>query len=236
MAMTPEIAGIPEHLGQIAVEADESELVRQAQARQSDAVRTIIKRYNRRLYRLARAILRNDADAEEALQEAYLHAFAAIGGFRGEASLATWLSRITVNEALGQLRRRRHRARLHDALARPDQACIIPFPRAASAGDPERSMAQRQILELVEQASDNLPEGYRVVFVARVVEGLSVQETADALDLQPATVKTRLHRARALIRKELEAQIGPLLLEAFPFAGRRCERLTEFVMKKLGFV
>ena len=223
-------------LVRIETELTEADLVRRAQARQPDAVRTIIKRYNQRLYRLARSILRNDADAEEALQEAYLRAFAAIGSFRGEATLATWLSRITVNEALGQLRRRRRRARLDAALALPQPACVIPFPVAVAVDDPERSMAQRQILELVEQASDDLPEVYRVVFVARIVEGLTVEETAEALELRPATVKTRLHRARALVRQDLEARIGPLLLEAFPFAGRRCHRLTESVMAKLGLV
>lgn len=223
-------------VGRIGAEPTESELVALAQARQPDAIRTIIKRYNQRLYRLARAILRNDADAEEALQEAYLHAFASIGNFRGEATLATWLSRITINEALGQLRRRRRRTKLNAELAMPQQADVIPFPVAISMDDPERSMAQRQILQLVEQASDNLPETYRVVFVARVIEGLSVEETAGALNLQPATVKTRLHRARAFIRQDLEARIGPLLLEAFPFAGKRCDRLTEFVMAKLDFV
>lgn len=218
-------------------EADlsESDLVRAAQARQPDAIRTIVKRYNQRLYRLARAIVRNDAEAEDVLQEAYLRAFAAIGDFRGEATLATWLSRITINEALGRLRWRRRRASVNVELAEPEQAQIIPFPHAGTADDPERSMAQRQILQIVERASDKLPEVYRLVFVARVVEGLSVEETAAALDLQPATVKTRLHRARTLVRQDLETQIGPLLLEAFPFAGRRCDRMTEIVMTKLGF-
>jgi RNA polymerase sigma-70 factor (ECF subfamily) len=219
-------------------EADlsESEQVRAAQARRPDAMRMIIKRYNRRLYRLARAIVRNDADAEDVLQESYLRAFAAIDGFRGEATLATWLSRITINEALGRLRRQRQSAKLNSGVARLEQACVIPFPLAASVDDPERTMAQRQILDMVERASDNLPEVYRVVFVARVIEGLSVEETADALALQPGTVKTRLHRARLLVKQDLEAQIGPLLLEAFPFAGRRCDRLTEAVMARLGFV
>src|SRR5690606_37400745 len=205
-----------------ATDRDELELVAAAQARRPEAIRTIIKRYNQRLYRLARAIVRNDADAEEVLQEAYLHAFAAIGGFRGEASLATWLSRITVNEALGRLRRKRRGARLDAELAGAQQASIIPFPSANLSDDPERTMAQRQILEIVERASDNLPEVYRVVFVARVIEGLSVEETAEVLGLRPATGKTRLHRARALVRQDLEMQIGPLLLDAFPFAGKRC--------------
>lgn len=95
-------------------------------------------------------------------------------------------------------------------------------------------MAQRQLLQMAEQASDNLPEVYRIVFMARVVEGLSVEDTADVLGLKPATVKTRLHRARTLVRQELEAQIGPLLMDAFPFAGKRCDRLTSTVLARLG--
>ena len=95
-------------------------------------------------------------------------------------------------------------------------------------------MAQRQILRLVEQATDTLPDVYRTVFVARVIEGLSMEETADLLRLKPQTVKTRLHRARALVRKQLDEQIGPIMLDAFPFAGRRCERLTSAVVKRLG--
>jgi len=217
-------------------ELSESELVHAAQARRPDAIRAIVKRYNQRLYRLARAIMRDDAEAEDVLQDSYLRAFTAISGFRGEATLATWLSRITINEALGRLRRQRRRARLNADLAMPQQACVIPFPHAVSADDPERIMAQRQILDMVGQASDNLPEVYRVVFVARVIEGLSVEETAAALDLLPATVKTRLYRARSLVRDDLEARIGPLLLDAFPFAGRRCDRLTDAMMAKLGLV
>lgn len=135
------------------------------------AVRAIIRRYNQRLYRLARAILRNDADAEEVLQESDLRAFAALGGFRGESALATWLSRITINEALGRLCRQQRLARLTEGLARPEQAAVIPFPLTPPTADPERSMAQRQLLRMVEQASDGLPEVYRMVFIARVVEG-----------------------------------------------------------------
>ncbi|WP_245271238.1 sigma-70 family RNA polymerase sigma factor [Mesorhizobium sp. LNJC384A00] len=100
--------------------------------------------------------------------------------------------------------------------------------------DPERTMAQRQILELVERATDSLPDVYRTVFVARVIEGLSIEETAELLGVRPETVKTRLHRARALVRKALDDQIGPVLLDAFPFAGRRCDRLTSAVMQRLG--
>ena len=97
-------------------------------------------------------------------------------------------------------------------------------------------MAQRQILHLVEQATDNLPQNYRVVFIARVIEGMSLEETAQLLDLKPETVKTRLHRARKLVRDQLDKQIGPVLMDAFPFAGKRCERMTEAIITRLGFL
>lgn len=210
----------------------DGELVRRALARDPDAFRAIMTRYNQRLYRIARGILGNDGEAEDALQDAYLSAFARLDSFRSESALATWLSRIVINEALGRLRKRKRTARLE--AAELPQAEIIPFPLNQSLDDPERSMAQRQILGLVERAMDALPEIYRAVFVARVVEGLSAEETAELLDLRPETVKTRLHRARSLLRERLHEQIGPVLLDAFPFAGRRCERLTERVMAKLG--
>lgn len=212
----------------------DSELARLAGERRPDAIAAIIRRNNQRLYRLARAVVRDDADAEDVLQEAYLRAFASIGSFRGDATLATWLSRIVINEALGRLRRRRRHARTASELATVSQAEVIPFPLGSTAVDPEKSMAQRQLLQMAEQASDNLPEVYRIVFMARVVEGLSVEDTADVLGLKPATVKTRLHRARTLVRQELEAQIGPLLMDAFPFAGKRCDRLTSTVLARLG--
>ena len=211
------------------------DLVVKARGRDPDAFRTIMKRNNLRLYRLARSVVRNDAEAEDIVQEAYLQAFAHLDRFRGEARLATWLSRITINEALARLRRQRRRQAVHRLAASAPDAQIIPFPQNTLGDDPERSMAQRQILRLVEQATDNLPAAFRVVFVARVIEGLSVDETAGLLGLRPATVKTRLHRARALVRHELDEQIGPVLLEAFPFAGRRCDRLSAAVMKRLGF-
>ncbi|MER9436752.1 RNA polymerase sigma factor [Mesorhizobium sp. M7A.F.Ca.US.011.01.1.1] len=207
----------------------EMQLVRRALARDGDAFRTIIKTHNQRLYRIARGVVRNDSEAEDIVQEAYVKAFAHLDAFRGDSSLATWLSRIVINEALGRLRKRRRTV----ALPENPQAEIIRFPLNPS-DDPERTMAQRQILQLVEQATDSLPDVYRTVFVARVIEGLSIEETADLLGVRPQTVKTRLHRARALVRKALDDQIGPVLLDAFPFAGRRCERLTSAVMRRLG--
>ncbi|AZO70202.1 MAG: RNA polymerase sigma factor [Mesorhizobium sp.] len=218
-----------------AAEASDMALVRRAVAREAGAFRAIIKTHNQRLYRIARGVVRNDTEAEDVVQEAYMRAFASLDAFRGDASLATWLSRIVINEALGRLRKKKRMA----AMPGNPQAEIIRFPLTPSdlnpGDDPERTMAQRQILALVERATDSLPDVYRTVFVARVIEGLSIEETADLLDVRPQTVKTRLHRARALVRKALDDEIGPVLLDAFPFAGRRCERLTQAVMKRLGF-
>lgn len=214
--------------------SDDMDLVSRALARDSDAFRAIMKRNNQRLYRIARAIVRHDAEAEDVVQEAYMHAFSHLEAFRGGSSLTTWLSRITINEALGRLRKRR-RSPGEGLTAAALEAEIIPFPAHADGGNPERTMAQRQILQLVEQATDSLPEIFRTVFVARVIEGMSVDETAELLALQPQTVRSRLHRARALLRKELDAKIGPILLDAFPFAGRRCDRLTAAVLERLGF-
>jgi len=205
------------------------ELAHRAMARDGAAFRTIIKTHNQRLYRIARGVVRNDSEAEDIVQEAYVRAFAHLASFRGDASLGTWLSRIVINEALGRLRKRRRTV----AMPQNPQAEIIQFPLNPS-DDPERTMAQRQILALVERATDSLPDIYRMVFVARVIEGLSIEETSELLGVRPETVKTRLHRARALLRKALDDQIGPVLLDAFPFAGRRCERLTQAVMGRLG--
>jgi RNA polymerase sigma-70 factor (ECF subfamily) len=210
----------------------ERELVRRAMARDEAAIRAILKANNRRLFRIVRGILRNDAEAEDVVQETYVRALTHLAGFRGESSLSTWLSRIAMNEAMGRLRGRRLALDL-DALSKTrPEAQIIPFPAASS--DPEKSMAQREIQEVVERAIDALPEPFRLAFIMRVMEEMTVEETAALLGLKPETVKTRLHRARALLRRNVEKEIGPIVLDAFPFAGRRCERLTETVLRRLG--
>src|SRR3954469_7514336 len=217
-----------------ATASDDAELVRRVLARDTDAFRTIIQRHNRRLYRIARSVLRNNAEAEDAVQEAYVSAFAHLAEYRGESSLAAWLSRITMNEALGRLRHRRPTVDIATLEETRSEAEIIQFPLSAQNDDPERTMAQRQILQLVEQATDDLPEAYRLVFVTRVIEGMSVEETADLLSIKPETVKTRLHRARQLVREHLDKKIGPVLMDAFPFAGKRCEQMTGAVLNRLG--
>jgi RNA polymerase sigma-70 factor, ECF subfamily len=214
---------------------DDAELAARAVARDAGAFRAIMQRHNRRLYRIARGILRNNTEAEDAVQEAYVSAFTHLASYRGESTLATWLSRIIMNEALGRLRLRRSTVDFAALESVRSEAEIIQFPQSTPSDDPERTMAQRQILQLVEQATDNLPEAFRLVFVTRVIEGMSVEETSQLLGIKPETVKTRLHRARQLVRDQLDKQIGPVLMDAFPFAGRRCERLTKAVMARLGF-
>jgi RNA polymerase sigma-70 factor, ECF subfamily len=218
----------------VAVASTDVELVRRALTRDATAVRTIVEQNNRRLYRIARSIVRSDSDAEDVVQEAYVRAFTHLDSFRGDSSLATWLSRIAMNEAFARLRRDRATIPLETAEAHQTSAQIIQFPQTVASDDPERTMAQREVLQLVERATDNLPEMFRIVFVARVIEGMSAEETADLLGLKTETVKTRLHRARRLLREQLNRQIGPILMDAFPFAGRRCKHMTDAVIRRLG--
>ena len=213
---------------------DDAQLVQRALKREGGAFRTIMQKYNQRLYRIARGILRNDAEAEDVVQEAYVSAFTHLESFRGDSSLPTWLARITMNEALGRLRTRRPTVDITEIEGHRTAAEIIQFPLTSKADDPERTMAQRQLLQLVEKATDNLPEVYRIVFITRVIEGMNVEDTAEILGIRPETVKTRLHRARLLVREQLNKQIGPVLMDAFPFAGRRCERVTAAVLNRLG--
>ncbi len=213
--------------------SEEADLVRRARARDASAVRAIIKANNRRLFRMARSILKNEAEAEDVVQETYVRAFTHLDGFRGQSSLATWLTRIAMNEALGRLRRQHPTVEWSTLEPGALEAQVIQFPLSTLPEDPERTMAQREIQTVVEKAIDDLPDAFRSVFIARVVEGMSTEETAEVLDLKPETVKTRLFRARALLRDNVEKRIGPVMMEAFPFAGKRCERLTEAVLRRL---
>jgi RNA polymerase sigma-70 factor (ECF subfamily) len=213
----------------------DAELVQRAIGREEAAIRLIMQANNRRLYRLARGILRNDSEAEDVVQETYVRALTHLEDFRGESSLATWLSRIAMNEALGRLRRQRPGVELSSLPPGTLEAQIIRFPNSATSEDPEKTMAQREIQRVVEHAIDELPDNFRIVFITRVIEGMNVEETAEILGLKPETVKTRLHRARSMLRANVEKKIGPVVMEAFPFAGKRCERLTVAVLNRLGF-
>lgn len=213
---------------------DETELVRLAQAGDGEAFRVIMQRGNQRLFRMARGVVRDDSEAEDVLQEAYARAFAAIGGFRGEAGVMTWLTRIVLNEARGRLRRRRPMVQLDQIeAAQMAGAQVIPFPNAFGSASPEADAARAQIRGLIEHAVDDLPEAFRMVFIMRDIEECSIEETAANLGVKPETVKTRLHRARRMLRTALDAQLASTMVEAFPFMGARCNRITEAVLARL---
>jgi RNA polymerase sigma-70 factor, ECF subfamily len=201
-------------------------------ARQFDetAVRILVQRYNRRLYRVARAVVRDDSEAEDVVQEAHMRAFASLDKFRGESSFSTWITRIALNAALGRLRRRRPTVVLEAMENKSaDEARVIIFPSAIA--NPEQAMARSQVRELLEQAVEDLPEPFRVVLVLRDIEDMSIEETAGHLGLKPATVKTRLHRARKLMRDGLAQKMAASLPDLFPFAGARCERIADSVVE-----
>ena len=213
---------------------DETTLVADARRGDESAIRTLIKRHNRRLYRTARAVLRDDAEAEDVVQETYVRAFTGLASFRGESAFSTWLTRIALNEALGRARRKRPTATLEAVDAAQEQgATLIMFPTASAFPTPEAALAQSQLRHLLEHAINELPEAFRLVLMLRDVEELSIEETATLLDLKPETVKTRLHRARRLLRMAVETRIGPGLREILPFDGARCERMADRVMARL---
>jgi RNA polymerase sigma factor (sigma-70 family) len=211
----------------------EPRLVDLARAGDREAFRDIMTRCNQRLFRIARAVVRDEAEAEDVLQEAYTRAFAAIAGFRGEAGVATWLTRIVLNEAHGRLRRRRTTVDLGQVETAQEHGQILSFPSPSRREDPEAEAAHVQIRAILERAVDALPEPFRLVFILREIEELSAEETARHLDLKVETVKTRLHRARRRLRQSLQAQLADVMVGAYPFLGERCERITEAVLRRL---
>ncbi|MGA2313960.1 MAG: RNA polymerase sigma factor [Xanthobacteraceae bacterium] len=214
--------------------ADERNLVERAKSGDQSAFRAIMEQNNQRLYRVARAVMKDDTEAEDVVQETYLRAFFNLSKFRGESSLTTWLTRIALNEALGRKRKQRAMVTLETVeTAQQTSAQIIQFPAMNTETDPERSAAQNEIQRLLERAMDALPEPFRVVFVMRDVEEMSIEETAFHLGIRPQTVKTRLHRARRLLRQSLDGELASTLKETYPFAGARCARITEAVLSRL---
>jgi RNA polymerase sigma-70 factor (ECF subfamily) len=219
-------------LDQMAV-SDDSELLRFAREGDATAFETLIRRHDRFLYRVARSILLDDFEAEDVVQETFIKAFKRLVDFRGEASLSTWLTRIALNEALARKRRRRNTVEL-GALQDRTNAQIEPSPMIAPVQDPERTAAQQQIRKLLEGAIDQLPDTLRTVFVMRDVEELSTAEAARLLGLGEPTVKTRLHRARRMLREVLGDQIAASLNDVFPFERERCDLLVDRVLKQVG--
>lgn len=192
----------------------------------------LMRRHNQRLFRVARGVVTDDAEAEDVLQEAWVRAFHALEGWRGEASVATWLSRITLHEALGRVRRGR---RLVAVGGGGDEPPEPPDPRAPSdrSPGPERSAENRELRSALRDALDALPEPLRTVFVLREVEGLSSQETADLLDISPENARVRLHRAKAGLRRRLDEHLGREVRRLYLFDGARCDRVVARVLDRL---
>lgn len=196
----------------------------------------LMRRNNQTLYRTARSILRDDAEAEDCVQEAYLRGYHAMGDFRGHSKLSTWLVRIVVNEAIGRKRRMDRRA---DVIWLGGDAGLDSEPPDADImsddvqGQPEHNAQRRQTRRLIEASIDRLPETFRTVFVLRAVEEFSVEETAVALDIEPATVRSRYFRARALLREALAREVDSGIDSAFGFAGERCDQIVAGVLARL---
>jgi RNA polymerase sigma-70 factor, ECF subfamily len=207
-------------------------LVSRAAAGDTRAFEALMRRYNRMLFRTARAILRDDAEAEDALQEAYLQAYRSLGSFRAEAKLSTWLARIVANEALMRLRKRTRRADIVP-MQSADASEVEQVMERDTDNAPDTSAARGEMRHLLEAQIDALPEAYRTVFMLRAVEELSAEETAAVLEIPAATVRTRLFRARSLLREALAQKIDLACEDAFSFAGERCDRVVVNVLARL---
>jgi RNA polymerase sigma-70 factor (ECF subfamily) len=215
---------------------DDLELARRFAARDPAAVRLVTVRNNQRLFRTAWSILKSRPDAEDAVQSAYLRALAAAGDFEGRSSLSTWLTRIVINEALGRRRSAKRRLANLDGgsvAILDDYRDKLMRGSMTTSAPPDASLAREQIRHLLEAAIGRLPEPFRLVFVLREVEGLGIEEAAEALGIAPATVKTRLFRARRRLQEELAPEVKGALTGAFPFAGADCEAMTERVVAAL---
>jgi RNA polymerase sigma-70 factor (ECF subfamily) len=217
------------------VQPDDPALLAAVGRREEAAVRALMRRYNQRLFRTARAILRNDAEAEEVVQDAWLKAIDALPTFRQESRVSTWLTRIVANEALTRLRRLKRTAEvvpLMDDLP-PREAEAGALDEAPARDDPHQAAVRGEVRKMVETKIDALPESFRTVFMLRAVEDMTVEETAEALGIPEATVRTRFFRARGLLRESIAREIDFAVDDAFGFAGERCERITAAVLARL---
>ena len=210
---------------------DDPTLARLCAARDKPALRHVITSNNQRLFRTAWSILKDRGEAEEAVQAAYLSAFAHIDGFACRSSLSTWLTRIVINEALGRLRsQQRRRTQLEAEGVTMLDHYRETLARGSEPSPPDALVAREQLRQLLEQAIGGLPESFRTVFVLRAIEGLSVEEAAEVLQIATSTVKTRFLRARRKLQESLDPQVRTALLGTFPFAGADCAALTERVL------
>jgi RNA polymerase sigma-70 factor (ECF subfamily) len=213
----------------------DAQIAQKIAAGDEGAFRLLMRRHNQTLFRAARSILRDDAEAEDVVQEAYMLAYRAMGSFRGDAKLSTWLVRIVVNEGIARSRKRTRRAeviRLDGDVAFDGEAEGSTMDQPASE-QPEQGALRGETRRLLEKKIDALPDAFRAVFVLRALEEMSVEETAAALDIPEATVRTRFFRARGLLREALAREIDFALEDAFSFAGDRCDRIVAGVLARL---
>lgn len=204
---------------------DDDAMLARVRAGDTSAFEQLMRRYNCRLFRLARSVLRDDHEAEDVVQETYVRAYRALARFEGRARFSTWISRIAFHESLARMRKR-------------DRTLLVDFSAAERdelhppSGElpPEQLASGKELGTLLAEAIDALPIDLRTVFVLRMVEGLDTQETAASLDLTPANVKVRLHRARAMLRERIDRQVGAAVRELYQFAGERCNRIVRHVL------
>jgi RNA polymerase sigma-70 factor (ECF subfamily) len=215
--------------------AGDAALARQIEAGDLRAFEPLMRRHNRMLFRTARAILKDDGEAEDAVQEVYLHAYRSIAKFRGDARLSTWLTRIVANEAFGRSRKQARRAAILPLHFDDDEAArdALPENEAPAMDRPDSAAHRSEMRQLLETRIDALPDTYRVVFVLRAVEELSVEETATSLGIPESTVRTRFFRARSLLRESLARDVDRAYGDAFGFAGARCDRIVSNVLARL---
>ena len=209
------------------------DLARRASGGDHAAAEIIMRRHNRAMFRTARAILGDEAEAEDAVQEAYLQAFRCLAQFQGHSRLSTWLARIVANEAIGRLRKRERRAHilpLHAGAIEDEAEEVADMDTAAS---PETAAQDNELRHILEAEIDALPDLYRTVFVLRAVEELSAEETAEILQIPSATVRSRFLRARSQLRERLALKIDVTCANAFNFAGERCDRIVAAVLNRL---
>lgn len=210
----------------------DEELAHRVCAGETALFEVLMRRYNARVYRAVRALVRDEDETEDLMQQAYVLAFTHLDQFQGSARFSSWLIRIAVNEALQYLRKRSRLVAIDGSADEELEAGMKLLERNTS--DPERQTSERELSRLLESTIDALPVPYRMVFMLREVDGLSTAETADVLSVTQDVVKTRLHRARALLRDELESRLGDQLQEVFSFQAPRCDRVVAAVMARLG--
>jgi len=213
-------------------EEDDVSVVRRVLAGDPTAFGLLMRRFNRRLYRVARAIVGHDAEAQDALQEAYLNAYRRLPQFRGDSSLATWLSRIVVNECLGRMRRNARRQNVIPMVPSPADGEI---EAVASDGDgaPDLAADRARMRAILERRIDALPETFRAVFVLRSVEELSVEETAEYLGIPAETVRSRHFRAKSLLREALAREVDIAERSVWEFGGERCDGIVARVLARI---